>query len=459
MPRHSYSNEARAALGVLGAALAFASCAGCTDKAGSVPSDAGVDSLAEAAPRDAGPGDAAPDAPDPEDGGDDWPGAGWDVMPCPASPCGNWIARSPATTVSALTWRACTSGRTGCQELVVDWTTKKGNTVSFEYDSVFPSDDARVLLVVTRRFQDVDYLGANRFIAGVHDLATGQAVFARANRGLANNDGFSNAAYDRAGVLIGLESKSLDVQRYRRSTWPAPLTFTQVDVPVASLAPGKLGPIDKSGPSVLQTMLDPQVPRVVDPAGTVVKVPATFDSVRSVTAGFLTRQFATGFPLALVGPTGTLSRVRTPETGKVVRGYNVDRTDADRLVWIEVNETGSNNDAVLYQSPFASSEAGLSPARVTGLPGPSSFGGAYITVANGHALFLMESTRAMLVRLSDGARWTIDADSGKWFGQPLWVDDTEIWLSSATIRGTSADEDSIVRLRRDALGPASLPPL
>lgn len=64
------------------------------------------------------------------------------------------------------------------------------------------------------------------------------------------------------------------------------------------------------------------------------------------------------------------------------------------------------------------------------------------------------------MRLSDGLAWRISAEPGEGFVYPLWVDDDEIWMSTAKlgVPNFRALQSGILRIRRDALGMPSTTP-
>ncbi len=74
-------------------------------------------------------------------------------------------------------------------------------------------------------------------------------------------------------------------------------------------------------------------------------------------------------------------------------------------------------------------------------------------VANaGMVLAVIDGTSARLIRTSDGARWTITPEPGQLFKSAVWVDDVEVWLTTAATADVDAGPSGMMRLRRDALG-------
>lgn len=76
----------------------------------------------------------------------------------------------------------------------------------------------------------------------------------------------------------------------------------------------------------------------------------------------------------------------------------------------------------------------------------------------GRPLSIVDSTRALVTRLSDGVSWAIDADAGTGFTEPVWVDDSEVWLLGGLRYANGIVEvRGFVRYARASLAPA-IPP-
>jgi hypothetical protein len=81
-------------------------------------------------------------------------------------------------------------------------------------------------------------------------------------------------------------------------------------------------------------------------------------------------------------------------------------------------------------------------------------------VANaGMVLNVLDDAMALLTRVSDGQGWEVRPEAGTVFVRPVWVDDDEVWLSTATTSGANprAYPSGIVRVRRSELGSPTVP--
>lgn len=73
-------------------------------------------------------------------------------------------------------------------------------------------------------------------------------------------------------------------------------------------------------------------------------------------------------------------------------------------------------------------------------------GGQGMVANRGHALNVVAPDKALLTRLSDGAGWLISVELGRAFGNPLWVDDDNVWITTALAE--RFDENGVIRIAR-----------
>jgi hypothetical protein len=445
----------------LALASAGAACASCSDRP-SAAVDAGP-LQADARVRDAAPRDAASDTQEEPDAGlSDWSWlqGQWDPLPPPYDTCPIRIAKTASAVSVSTGWKPCTSGRTRCLEVDQSWTTIKGRksmTLSFDPVMVVDGVDQPVLLYRQMVPQNLPPgYPVSKFIALATKL-TGEALFAEAVDAERTTDCIAPSGMASAGITSGaflyttgrsrLEFRDLTTQR----------------VAVADLQPpfaGAAGIYQGSWPTILMKDLSDRWLQIAVDSGVATQTARLqgLDGPRPVKSGFIARNFETGLPILHIGHDGSIEKLLTTGPALTVTGYAVDRTDGERLVWVEAEGLAPSRNPVHYSSPWANSEALLTKRRITAYDDPAGFGGGYMIVANGHALLLTTRTRAILVRLTDGAQWTIDADPGYGWATPMWVDANEIWLEGAkrSFNGTGPDLDiqelSFYRIRRDTLG-------
>lgn len=445
---------------MIGLAVPMAACWACSPQPGDGVRDAETDTLGQGDTK-RGDGNAPRDASNEvtSDAETQWLTGDWDPVSCPGTGCTEYIARDPVASVGALKWKTCASGRAGCEELVVDWTPYKGRAlgVSTKQPVVVASDGTPYLLL-SKFYPEKDYDASRRTIAAIYPMAKAP-VFAMAKT-LVANDVLSWLLIGNSGVVHGLASRSARIQVYLTSTWDAPSVFVQAQISYADLGVAGNGTPGYGIPNAqrLFQLLQPLGQRLVDiTGGSSAPVGTTLDGPLAVPSGFVGLRFSAGLPLTFVANNGTVATLHAAPANRTLSGFAIDQGQT-RLVWAESADVAPASDSVLYEAPFAETEAGIVPHRVTAFDDPGGRGGGYMIAHNGTAVLLVSDTRVLITNLATGASWPIDADPGKNFFDPIWVDDNEIWLSVGTIRGNGADFDSIHRITRASLGPPSIPP-
>ena len=455
--RHRLMLLKHCGLVALGLAVPLAACWACSASTVSPsPLDAGADSalvdgrvLDAQAQTDAAM-DAAADAEAP------WLTGDWDPVSCPGTACTELIARDPATSVGALKWKPCSSGRAGCTELVVDWTTRKGATLLvLNKQAVSLGSDGKPRLLIRKLFPSVDFGASDRVLTAVIPL-TEPAVFATALQVQAGMDSATWSTLQPDGIMHGVTSKTQRKIRYAMHGWNKQVT--SYDVSYDALGGGSPVEAAANASNVLQFTYAPMSQRLVNLA-TQSSAPfgAQFDGPLSVSSGFVGLKFAAGLPLTFLRNDGALAHLHGAPVGRTLSGFAIDQ-GKKHLVWVESGEIAPASDSVLFEAPFAEKEEDIVPHRVTAFDDPGGFGGGYMIAHNGVAVLGVSHTRILVTDLITGNSSIIDADAGKWFGDPLWIDTDEVWLSVGTIRGNGADFDSIHRITRASLGAPTIPP-
>ena len=456
--RHRLMLLKHCGLVALGLAVPLATCWACSaNPVSPSPLDAGADSaLVDGRVLDAKPqADAAMDAA--SDAEAPWLTGDWDPVSCPGTACTEVIARDPATSVGALKWKPCSSGRAGCTELVVDWTTRRGKVLMLlDRQPVSVAADGNPRLLLRRLFPVADYGTSDRLMTTLFPLDK-PAVFAAALSLRPQMDSSSWSTVRPDGLLHRVNSTAQQKARYLVFNWEAKQVASH-DILYSALGGG--GPVEavSSEAKVLQLTFGPSSQRLVDLAAQSSSAfGVQFDGPVSVPSGFVGLKFGTGLPLTFLRNDGVVTLLHSAPLARTLSGFSLDQGEK-RIVWVESADVGPATDSVLFEAPFAEKEASIVPHRVTAFDDPGGFGGGYMIAQNGIAVLRVSETRVILTSLVTGASWPVDADAGKHFLQPIWVDDNEVWLSVGTIRGNGADFDSIHRITRASLGAPTIPP-
>ncbi len=152
---------------------------------------------------------------------------------------------------------------------------------------------------------------------------------------------------------------------------------------------------------------------------------------------------------------GTFETTIVAETaGREVNAVTVDRTAGDAFVWTESDGIGGPN-AALFTAPFAERSDQIARRRVTAFTDSTGYGGAYIIAAHGMAVLRSSRTTALLVRLSDGAFWILEAEPGSGIVYPIWVDDQSVWMTTGEMFPTETFQETLIRFDRAELGTPS----
>jgi hypothetical protein len=134
-----------------------------------------------------------------------------------------------------------------------------------------------------------------------------------------------------------------------------------------------------------------------------------------------------------------------------------DRSNDDAFVWVEDTEP---MHPTIWTSPYARTEAEAAPRPVARYQVAENSGGSNMVANAGMALTWVDKWTCRLTRLSDGAGWRIRPEIDEAIVDALWVDDDEVWFITENAEIAPYSQyvpHGITRLRRDALGPPTLP--
>ncbi|GAC1539161.1 MAG: hypothetical protein NVS3B10_03840 [Polyangiales bacterium] len=393
------------------------------------------------------------DAPKPEGGFGPFTGD-WGPIPGVPYSCGALLAKDPASSVGPMKWMPCPSGRAGCRKLVVEWTSEVGRDIIrfdrpnpvrlrgglpyIEYVRLYPHKTS-----LTTEFA-IQVIGP---LDSVPTLALGSV-----------SPGCAGATFGELGIaVLGTASEVPTSVIVATSSWSTTQAFSTIFVDESSLL-GSPQYFEAADKRLFIETLGPSSVDVLDPSSGSVLLPTPRPKAESpiaVHGGVFAYELTAPTGVLFLGEDGTWADVVTATAPKNVSWVAVDRSAGDALVWYVAKPYGSGyTDLELWTSPYATTAAAAAPRRVAMIDDATARGGADSVANAGVALVAVGDTTASLYRLSDGAHWTIRAEPGDGFVSALWVDEQEVWLTTANI--TYPDfrgyESGIVRIRRDTLG-------
>jgi hypothetical protein len=404
------------------------------------------------------------------------PAGDWTWLPgewAPAAGVPNFcevrVASHPARDLPPLQWRACASGRAGCRQLVVDWASGRGSKLAVEVaEPVRRLRGGSTVVHLTRRYPDPRASTFDRTLHVIYDL-DGAARFAYAvdlrdrGGGPGSQRCLGVVSADDEGVVARTDLIREHVSLFRRAAWSdAPRLVGSREVAAAELNRGAGSQVHGGSTVYVATqltgglaMFDLRSQRVTIPRdGADGAAPAPIEGARATGQGAVVFRLAERVVLDLLKPDGSMTNLVTPPDRRHVSGFAIDRSDGDRLVWVEADDLQPATGTVLFTAPAADRQAALRRQRVAAFADPGGDGGGHMIANAGHALLLTSPTQALLVRLSDGRSWTIFAEPGAVFVQPMWVDEHEVWIATGVqpYPGSEAvDVDGVMRWSRDAL--------
>lgn len=388
--------------------------------------------------------------------------------------CKALLARDPAGSIPPLNWQACPSGRSGCRSVIVDWTKSRHSTLPFLDQEPVQLVHARALINYARRYYDSGGLYPDYAIQVVQPL-DGLPIAAVGDDLTIKDSTCGVGLYrgERAVVISGEDSVHLPRTRFVSwSSWTTPTDFTTKIVPYSDFGFGDAGGGTQyfvvSDARFFVEILAPRSIAVFDPDTRTVVDPALSSRREAeyplpLHGGAIALDLETPYGIFFVADDGTYSVLRTVAAPYVPSMIAVDRSGglgAETIVWVESLSVAAGYDgSILWTTPYATTEASSKPRRVAALGDDLHSGGASLISNAGMVLAIRSNTTATLVRLADGVGWIVASEPGTGFGRALWVDDSEVWLSTYdATSGPPGEESGIVRIRRDSLGPPTLGP-
>jgi len=391
----------------------------------------------------------------------------WSLIPGAPPSCDALVADDPASSVGPLKWERCASGRSGCRQLVVNWTTEPGHVID-----VHRTDVVRLVqstpYIVYRRLYIKNLIEPLAYIDVVQPLDQ-NPLFATGAFTVAPNPCGPTTSIGERGIAIEAHPPGAPaVEVLTWSSWSQPVTLTTALVDLTQFGLNAGGYIQHSVIGTDAIYLETKYPDSIDVFSLVdrrvivprvpMRIPA--EQPRTVAEGALVQDFLDPYSIDLLKSDGSYDKLVAPSAPHAITSLAVDRSSPSSLVWVESDGDGPFTNEVIWVSPYASTAAGIARRKVALLADTNGRGGGSMVANRGVVLNVVADQKAVLTRLSDGMGWDIHADSGSGFVDALWVDDDEVWLSTASLarRNFRAYTSGIVRIARSSLGLPTVSP-
>lgn len=406
----------------------------------------------------------------------------WELISGTPAHCSE-IRISQDPSLLASRWVACASKRTGCRVLDTWWTKNEGLTVDAERHT----DPVRLIgdkaYFLWRRTFPPAAISAKPFVAYVDvvEPLDGAPVFAIGQRFRYDAKDipyqcFTDAIFGDYGVGFTMSfynhdnpAAAFDDWMFGWAPWATPSKLTTRTLTVSALGlPHGAYFVEKTLGAKgmwLQTREPSTVTHFDFTTEKALQAQANLlsEMPSAVSGGATIFDARSPYAIASMKEDGSIERLVTPTAPQFVTAKALDRSMGPTLLWVESDPgtTGFYSNSTLWSAPLAANEAGIVRKKIAKLVDVKERGGAYGVANKGVFLSLIDANKALLTRLSDGMGWTIEAEPGDGFTQPVWVDDSDAFLESATL-APNGDPDpgrrhTVLRFARSALGAPSVP--
>jgi hypothetical protein len=371
------------------------------------------------------------------------------------------MARDPAS-IGPMHWADCGSGRSGCRTLIIDWTTDTSGkiTVGLRSPDAVRLVGGKPYIIYDRGFpaapgKDPDYLYSIELIQpldGLPLLAFGYEFASSWNCLDVGPD------IGEAGIILhGIMRYHPHLFLVAQSPWSSPTDFTTpLFLSDSAFASGSTQRFVVSDSKAFVETISPSSIDVVDPSIGSVAVPSPRPLAQlliPVHGGAFSQDAASPYGILFMSEDASWSDVIHTSPPRVPSWFAADRSDGDALVFFESDkDTFANLE--LWTMPYATNDKDAAPRKIASIDDKTGWGGRDSMANAGCALLVVDTGVAWLVRLSDGEHWVVRSEPGTVFARALWIDDEEVWLSTAqgSTLDVVANETGIVRIRRDTLG-------
>ena len=390
-----------------------------------------------------------------------FPGIWYPVPGAPAS-CGEAVAATPAQSVTSWQWMACPAGTVGCRKLVVDWSLGPGRTIGFYGTEPARLVGAAAYIAYQRLFPKGASYSASMTVVQPVDAAPvfgiGQAL------GTATDCGIVVSAGEYGIGLYALPNQ-MTTYTFAWAPWTSLQSWSSTSVPAGALMSSYAQALAMGPAQLFVEVKAPDSVDLIDLTSQKAIVPSSpvrlqGESPRIVPDGALVTDYA-AFSLDLLHADGSFSSLILPTAPHLVTAFAIDRSSANAIVWVESDGHGPYMNSEIWTSPYSGSSALIQRRAVAKIGNDTlGLGGAGMVVNAGVALNITGNTTALLTRLVDGQGWSITAEQGDGFVQPLWVDANDVWIvtANAALQNFAAYASGVMRLSRSALGAPNVGP-
>ena len=381
--------------------------------------------------------------------------------------CDQRYAVDPNVSIPPLQWQACASKRAGCQQLVIDWLQAPtwSRPIMFDVRNVVQIVGGQPVLSYGRAYGAIEKGTSDSAAVWVAQALSGQRMFAMGATGNVKIACVANYAIGSRGWVAMMEPPIGTSTLTAFSSWALPpnvSTFTKQATDFKPMGAYWVKLAVGSGPVFLEMQSPPTIDGLdLDHATLSTPAPpAQASSPIAVSDGALAIDVGTSQGVDLFRIDGSWTALTTA-TPHLTTAIAVDQSNALQIVWIE-GDVGGNGviNMTLWTSPYATSTAGIARRKVALVNDVLGRGGFGMVANAGVVLNLVDQSTALLTRLSDGMGWSITVDPGMAFEQPLWADDSEVWIATgpANVNNWQSYDTGVFRLARSTLGAPNVLP-
>lgn len=357
------------------------------------------------------------------------PPGGWTTVA--SVPCTLYASTTPHLAAPAFPWKACPSGRVGCELFFTEWDERKvAQFRSVRHAKAFEDSDglhfsytrmlvvpgiAPITVATVQRLHGVGevVLAGSAGIptcspALIHGSAWGTAATVLDSPDGSVARGRAHVAYTKKGTSSMFESAQI-------TTLLTGLNIVQGMVH----GPGFVAAEVTSGGAIFPVGLD-----LSDHTVWAANVPPRPGGELAAAKNGYFAIIEGQIHFVPIG--GASAPVVQPSPGHEIVFVAVDSSNQDALVWLETSQNRTEN--LLFSSPFATNEAALVRRLVARRPQP--FSGI---VNAGMIATKVSDSRVDIVRLSDGAGWSVDGETNVPFMEPVWVNGQYVWFGVSNV--------------------------
>lgn len=395
------------------------------------------------------------------------PASLWKPIPGLPHDCPDRIAIDPNAAVPPLEWKACASGRVGCERVDANWSPRI-------YQGVYAIGGEPIRRLGGRSyitFMRQEVISPGRYSRQVLTVldSSGRRLFAK---GHVPDACVGDSLATAGGMILNAIPANGRNEHLIFSSWGAPneLRADTLDRNAMSTRGYPTLVHGSAAGAIFFYTENPQSTAIYDSEGR--KVILAMDGAKRLNAlayagadeGAVT-MIPTGdrfSGLGYIDPAGNHSSLLQAQPKHNINAVTVDRgADPQQMVWIEAQSDGGDFlSTEIWTSPLAKTSAGIQRRLVAKDPYGSGFTLAALVADRGLVVFKNGLQSARLVRLSDGKGWTIPADTDHNVSEIMGITDDSVWLLVSKRDAMVPDvtePTAIQRVRLDSLGDPTVP--